>query len=121
MGRYKNGINGPISGKVGQVIGANWRGVEVLKGLSTPSSKPPSEKQLDQRFKFSMVNNWLKPLRDLIWIGFQVFTGTRTPMNGAVSLMLNEAITGNNRQNFAIDFAKVILSRGELLISLVKQ
>jgi hypothetical protein len=35
--------------------------------------------------------------------------------------MLNEAITGNNRQNFAIDFAKVILSRGELLISLIKQ
>lgn len=65
--------------------------------------------------------NWLNPLRELIWIGFQVFTGAKTPMNGAVSLMLKEAVTGNNRENYAIDFAKVILSRGELMISLIKQ
>ncbi|ACU04220.1 DUF6266 family protein [Pedobacter heparinus] len=121
MGRYKNGITGPVRGKIGNVVGSTWRGIAVLKSLAEPSTKAPSEKQLNQRFVFAMVNAWLKPLRDLIWIGFQIFTGTKTPMNGAVSLLLKEAVTGNSRENYAIDFAKVILSRGELLISLIKQ
>lgn len=121
MATYRKGVNGPFKGKLGSVVGVTWRGIDVIRSLGEPNAKAPSEKQLDQRYVFALVNSWLKPLRDLIWIGFQIFKGTKTPMNGAVSLLLKEAVTGNSRENYAIDFAKVILSRGELLISLIKQ
>jgi hypothetical protein len=121
MGRYRKGLQGPFTGKIGNVVGVNWRGVDIMRSSPEPSQNPPTEKQLNQRFVFAMVNSWLKPLRDLIWIGYQVFTGTKTPMNGAVSLLLKNAIAGDSRENFAIDFAKVVLSRGELLISLIKE
>lgn len=121
MGKYKNGIGGPFSGKIGNVVGVTWRGIDVMRSLPEPSTKPATEKQLNQRYVFAMGNSWLQPLRALIWIGFQVFTGTKTPMNGAVSLLLKEAVTGETRENYAIDFAKVILSRGELLISSIKK
>lgn len=121
MATYKKGINGPFKGKLGNVVGVTWRGIEVMRSFNETSTKPASEKQLNQRYIFALVNSWLKPLRDLIWVGFQIFKGTRTPMNGAVSLLLNDAVSGNSRENYAIDFARVVLSRGELLISLVKQ
>jgi len=116
MARYENGINGPVSGKVGTVIGASWRGVAYLKGKHKNSVKTATEAQLMQRSILSLANSWLKPVRDLIWIGFQVFKGTKTPMNGAVSLLMKEAIVVEDGLP-RIDFSAVILSRGELLTS----
>jgi hypothetical protein len=120
MGQYKKGVQGPFSGRIGNVVGVTWRGVDFMRSLPNPSKKAPTEKQLNQRFVFALVNSWLKPLRDLIWIGYQLFTGTKTPMNGCVSFHLKEAVTGNSPADYAIDFAKAIFSRGELLISLIK-
>jgi hypothetical protein len=116
MARYKKGINGPVSGKAGSVIGSSWRGIDYLKGKHRKPIKPATEGQLRQRKVLALVNNWLKPLKELIWIGFQVFKGVKTPMNGAVSLIMKEAVVMNGNEP-AIDFSRVVLSRGELLIS----
>ncbi|WP_316794725.1 DUF6266 family protein [Pedobacter frigoris] len=121
MATYKKGINGAFNGKLGTVVGIKWRGGNYMRSLPRKSGKPATEAQLNQRFVFALVNGWLRPLRDLIWIGFQSFKGTKTPMNAAVSLVMKEAITGENRANYAIEFAKVILSRGELLISIIRE
>jgi len=75
---------------------------------------------MNQRLVFALVTGWLKPLRDLIWIGFQGFKGSKTPMNGCVSFVMKEAITGEGRQS-NIDFPKVVFSRGELFISLIRE
>jgi len=120
MARYKSGINGPFSGKIGPVIGSSWRGVDYMKSEAKPNDKPATEKQLHQRHIFTMVNSWLRPLRELIWIGFQAFKGTKTPMNGLVSFILKEAVTGFGVDS-SIVFSKVVFSRGELFISLIKE
>lgn len=120
MGRYKNGINGPFNGKIGHAVGVNWRGLDVIRSLPTPSTRPPTEKQLIQRYIFALVCEWLKPLRELINIGYQLYAGVRTPMNGAVSFHLKSAITGTAR-DLTIDYAKAVFSIGALLVSFVKE
>ena len=120
MARYKKGIQGPFSGKIGSVVGSSWRGVEYMRSHGKPNSQPATEKQLHQRYVFAMVTGWLRPLRELIWIGFQVFKGTKTPMNGLVSFILKEAVTGFGKDS-RIVFSKVVFSRGELFISLFKE
>lgn len=117
MARYKNGVTGTFSGKIGTVVGVTWRGIHYMRSLPEPSSKPPTAAQLKQREIFAMVNSWLKPLRNLIWIGYQLFADTKTPMNHAVSFVLKRALTENGE----IDYPKVVFSRGELFVSIVKK
>ncbi|WP_316789584.1 DUF6266 family protein [Pedobacter frigoris] len=119
MARYKNGINGPVSGKIGNVVAASWRGIDYFRSLAEYTDNP-TEKQILQRLKFALVNGWLKPLREIIWIGFQFFTGSKTPMNGCVSYHLREALIGEG-PDYTIDFSKAVFSRGELLVSLIRE
>ena len=119
MAKYKNGPMGSFSGKIGNVVGSSWRSVDYMRSLPEQTSKV-SPAQLNQRLLMGMVSSWLKPLRDLIWIGYQSFNGTQTPMNGATSFILKEAITGT-APDYQINFERVIFSRGELLVSLIKE
>lgn len=116
MARYKNGINGAFSGKVGTVVGATCRGVDYIRGLPDVSQVATTRKQRDQRLKFALVMGWLRPLLELLKVGYRVLTGSTTPMNRAVSYHLKEAVTGEG-PDYAIDFKKAIFSRGELLLS----
>ncbi|ACU04042.1 DUF6266 family protein [Pedobacter heparinus] len=115
MARYKNGINGAISGKIGNVVGATCRGIAYLRSLPE-TTKGPTQKQINQRLKFALVMGWLKPLLNIINIGYQILTGDKTPMNRAVSYHLREAVTGD-APDYGLDFKKAIFSRGELLAS----
>jgi len=118
MAIYKNGINGPFSGKVGNVIGASNRGVDYIRSLPVPSKKPPTLAQMNQRLKMAIVSGWLRPLVDVINVGYQSFNRVMTPMNACVSYHLKNALCGADAA-FEIDYSQVIFSRGELLISWV--
>lgn len=119
MARYKNGINGAFKGKVGQVVGVTWMGMEVMRSVPEAFTKAPTAAQLNQRRILAMVSSWLRPLKELIWIGFQYFATGKSPMNSAVSFVMKQALTIENGHQ-QIDFPKVIFSRGELLISIIK-
>lgn len=121
MAIYKNGINGAFSGKIGNTIGSSWRGIEYMKSLHHTGSKAFSEKQKNQHFLLGMISSWLKPLKHIIEIGYQVFSSGKTPMNGCVSYHMKNAVTGNSPIEYLINFSKVIFSRGELLIPLIKE
>ncbi|MHA4894056.1 DUF6266 family protein [Pedobacter sp. PWIIR3] len=116
MGRLKNGINGPVYGKVGNVVGASCRGVDYVRKAAGKSTKPATPAQQIQRDKFALVVGWLKPLLDIINLGYQVFQGDKTPLNLALSYHLKEAVKGE-APDFSIDFKKAVFSKGELLIS----
>lgn len=121
MARYKKGVNGSFKGKLGNVVGASWRGIDYMRVLSEPGSRVFSEKQRNQQFLLGMISSWLKPLKHIIEIGFQVFASGKTPQNGCVSYHMKHAVTGNSPLEYVINFAKVIFSRGELLIPLIKE
>jgi hypothetical protein len=114
MGKFSKGILGPFSGKIGTVIGATWRGIDYMRSLPKKSSKAATQLQLNNQFKFKMVQQFLKPMKRLIKVGYQSYKGRLTPMNVATAQLLNDAITGI-APNFSIDFTKVLYSRGDLI------
>lgn len=59
MGILLKGPFGGFSGKTGSLIGAMTKGRNIITTLHTPSSKAPTKKQIDQRFKFGMVTHLL--------------------------------------------------------------
>ena len=113
MATIKKGILGGFSGKVGTVIGGNWKGVDYMRSLPKASSKPATALQTDQRLKFAAVMAFLKPIAAIVTKGYQSVTGARTPLNAAVSYHVKNAITGIS-PDFTIDTSKVIFSQGDI-------
>ncbi|PTS99002.1 hypothetical protein DBR11_13590 [Pedobacter sp. HMWF019] len=120
MGRYKDGINGPFSGKVGQVIGSSCRGITYLRSMPNKSKKRATQAQKNQRLKLAIVSGWLRPVLHLINIGYRAQISEKTAMNSAVSHHMKQVLTGIG-PNYGLDFSKAIFSRGELLVSFVKE
>lgn len=54
MGVIRQGILGGVSGKVGGVVGANWKGVDYLKGYTIPAN-PQTTPQTEQRSLFASI------------------------------------------------------------------
>ena len=114
MGTFEKGYLGGFSGKVGTAVGSSWKNLNVLR--SRPPSKrrgQPSELQLERQAKFSLMTNFLQPLTDLLNQTYSKSAAARmSGFNKAFSVN-NEAITGVYPA-FAIDYPKVLLSKGSL-------
>jgi hypothetical protein len=63
MGRLVSGINGPIIGKVGDVVGSSWKGIPYLKGKYKKRAKNVSDKELANRERFAKAQAWLAPIK----------------------------------------------------------
>lgn len=113
MARITKGILGGFSGKVGTIVGANWRGQDIIRSTPKPSSRPPSEKQLLQQEKFKLVIGFLQPLNSIQKRYFGSGSGSKSRVNMAVSYTIGEAIqvTANLPE---IVFAKVLITKGDL-------
>ncbi|WP_256007204.1 DUF6266 family protein [Pedobacter deserti] len=112
MAKYKQGINGAFSGKVGTVVGASWLGIEYMRSLPRPSSKPPTPEQLNQRQKMTLFRKFLLGLDDFIALGFQNFEQA-TPMNAAISYNMLHAVAGTYPEQ-RIDFPNLVFTKGDL-------
>lgn len=115
MGRLKNGINGDITGKVGNVVGAKWRDIYYIRSLPTKVNNPRTKGQVRQRSKFSVTMEFLKTITPYIRIGYKEYsTGRQTAFNAATSYNIKNATTENN-DNIELDFSKVLVTRGSLI------
>ena len=114
MAILRNGIFGPVSGKLGGTVvyELNNRTVVRVVGKNTT---PPSFRQLVNRNEMRVVNTFLKHLLTFIKIGFAQEAKTRNmyPHNVAVSYIKQHALTGVY-PNVEVDFEKVVLSSGNL-------
>ena len=114
MGRLKNGINGDFTGKVGNVVGANWRDIYYIRSLPSKANSPRTKGQVRQRSKLSVTMEFLKTITPYIRIGFKEYsTGRLTAFNAATSYNIKNATTENN-DKIELDFSKVLVSRGSL-------
>jgi hypothetical protein len=114
MGLYNKGILGAFSGKVGPVVGASWRGKEILRSLPRKGNRIATETQLLQRLKFKTVSSFLTPLAPIISRYFGSGSLEKTRTNQAMSYHMTEAVTYVD-PNFDIIFEKVVISKGDLL------
>ena len=114
MGTYQKGILGPFSGLVGTVIGSTWKGISVMRSRSAKSNRPATEGQMKQRTAFTLMTEFLNPLRDLINIGFQAYQKGLTPYNAAFKTNIEKAITGVYPA-LAINYPQIVIGKGRLL------
>jgi hypothetical protein len=113
MGKINQGILGGLSGKVGNIIGGSWKGIDYIRIKPTSVANPRTEGQVNQRNKFTATIEFLKPNKDFINVGYKNFAIKKTAFNAAMSNVLNNAITGV-APNFSVDYSTALLSKGSL-------
>ncbi|MGL2967117.1 DUF6266 family protein [Flavobacterium sp. XGLA_31] len=114
MGTYNKGILGPFSGKVGTVVGASWRGKDVMRSLPKKTDRTPTDTQLLQREKFTAVSNFLTPISPVISKYYGPGSGELTRRNQAMSYHMKDAVTYVD-PDFVMDYMKVQIAKGDLL------
>ncbi len=113
MGTITKGILGGFSGAVGPVVGASWKGLDVMRSRSRKRSSDSSAAQLEQQLKFSIIMNFLQTFTDVIDITYKQYAVKMTAFNAAFSYHLKNAVAGVS-PDFTVDYKEVLVSRGEL-------
>lgn len=115
MARLNNGIFGPVSGKLGPVIGSTWKGIPYLKEVSRKrkKKKPRTPAQLANEAKFKYVNDWLVPFHPFLTIGFQNLAIQKTAIAAALSANYKTVFIGSF-PDIDIIYNKLIISSGPL-------
>ncbi|KQT17115.1 hypothetical protein ASG31_12260 [Chryseobacterium sp. Leaf404] len=113
MATFNKGVLGGFSGKVGTVVGATYRGMNVLRSLPAKSSKPPTEKQLQQQMIFKLVTAFLQPLKGIQNQFFGSKQGTKSRTNMAQSYTMKECISISAGIPSLV-YTKVMITKGEL-------
>ncbi|MEX0998051.1 MAG: DUF6266 family protein [Flavobacteriaceae bacterium] len=113
MGTFNKGILGGFSGKVGTVVGAYWRGKNVMRSLPRPSTKPATPGQELQRTIFSVVAKFLNPIKFILAAHFGSPQGDKSRFNLATSYHMTEAVQEVG-DLIEMDLPKVLISKGSL-------
>jgi hypothetical protein len=117
MARLKKGIIDQLSGTIGPVVGATWRGIPYIRTKPTTSNrkrkKKSSDAQAATRIRFGMAAKLLRYMREILELGFRDEAFEKTGMNAAISYTMKHAITGEF-PDFKIAFDHVLISRGKL-------
>ncbi|WP_313032192.1 DUF6266 family protein [Soonwooa sp.] len=104
---------GGFSGKVGIIVGAIWRGKDIIRSLPKPSQKAPIEKQVQQQLKFALTIAFLTPLNAIQSRFYVNGRGAKSRINLALSYILYEAV-----QIVAglpeLMYNKVLITKGDL-------
>lgn len=113
MGKFNGKDFMGFSGKAGGLVCYYLKGQRVVRQVGYPTG-PRSEAQIAQAEKMKVVNTFLKPLKNFINAGFslEIQGTTKNQYNEAVAytaLALESA-----GSNFVLNYAKVVLSVGEL-------
>lgn len=113
MAIYRQGVFGPYSGRVGNVIGTFWKGRAVLRIRAASHTDANTLAQQTQRLKFKVVASFIRLQEKLIRLGFSAYEKSLTPFNSAMKYNLENAISGTF-PNLSLDLTKVKISIGDL-------
>jgi Family of unknown function (DUF6266) len=113
MGTIKKGILGGFSGKVGNVIGGNWKGIDYMRSKSGRRNFKATQRQLEQQLKFALAIRFVQSFSGLAEISFGNFAVRKTGVNSALSYTLKNAI-GGAYPAFNIAYPNVLVSRGDM-------
>lgn len=113
MGKYKYGLMGPVSGKVGPVVSRSWKGKSILQGYNPNVSNPRTEAQQMHRAKFGAINRLSTALNPAIKRGFGfVAMQNQTTERGAFVKKNWSLITATTPADVTIDFDSLQVSDG---------
>ena len=113
MGTIKQGILGGFSGKVGTVVGANWKGISYMRGQAQHVKNPRTAAQTFNRNALKIVTNFLQPAAAIMRLTFAEYARKTTAFNKAVSINYHKCIKNVAGQP-EIDYEKIVVSKGSL-------
>jgi hypothetical protein len=114
MANYNKGILGAFSGKVGNVVGASWRSISVMRSLPRKSKKHPTDLQMLQRTKVSVIVPFLAKGKEIIDQYYGQKHGFKSRMNLCTSYHLLNVME-EDAGEMTIKYPRVIWTKGELL------
>jgi hypothetical protein len=114
MGKLNEGILGGFSGKVGQVVGARWRNLNVIRSRPPRKRRGSSEDQKKQMAKMTLMSPFVRPLAGLLNSTYRLANEDMSCFNKALSYNMRNAVSGDYPA-FTINYAHVQLGVGDLL------
>ena len=112
MGTFFKGPFGGFSGTIGPLVGCSWKNLNVMRSQPGPRKGDPTPAQADQQARFSLASGFLNRVKKLLAVTMPE-KGNMSGYNVALQNTLTDAITGTSNA-FSIDYAKVLLSLGDL-------
>lgn len=113
MARHSKGILGDFYGKVGTVIGGNWKGVPYMRSLPRRvKNRKVSDAQIEQQARFGMGIRFIRGLSAFLKLSF-VESGQKTNKNIALSQLLAQSV-GGVYPNLVINYSTVQVAKGSL-------
>lgn len=114
-GRFQNSLvmafikNNAISGLIGPVVSYNRKGVSLVRSQCPSIKDHKSVKQLAQRMRMKLANNFLSSFKSLVKISYGDAEGKDNAYNRAKSMLLKETMVGNY-PDISIDCSLVRMS-----------
>ncbi len=111
MGKISQGILDGISGKVGNVVGASWKGIDYIRIKPDHIANPNTEAQANHRAKFKEVTALAKKIMSPIIR--PIWNRSAVKMTG-YNLFVQKNIDAFGIDGEIEDFSKLSLSSGSL-------
>src|SRR5690348_12308436 len=115
MAKFKHGINGPFTGKLGTVVGVTWKGIPYMRSLPIRTRKA-TKGELANRARFKIAQSWLSPMLDFVRVGWKGYTPTVEGFIAAKSYLMKNAMEGKGADSRIIP-SKMLVSFGDLPLS----
>ena len=114
MSKSNWGITSGFTGKLGNVVGFNWKGQNIQRAL-VQIADPRSEAQILQRARFGMISQMGSVLYDAVYEGFrQEARSNRSTQSGLFLKHNLAAINGTDPTALTVDYPELQLSYGKL-------
>ena len=114
MAKSNWGITSGFIGKLGNVVGFNWKGKNIQRAL-VKGADAKTEKQLYARSKFAQLGKLSGIVYDAIYEGYRLEARKNSSTQGGLFIKENiEAFTGATREALQINYEALQLSKGNL-------
>jgi len=114
MAKSNWGITSGFVGKLGNVVGFNWKGKNVQRAL-TQASNPNTKGQTLQRTRFAIITHAGSDLYEAIYEGYRrEADNLRTTQNGLFVKYNMDNVVGDEVAELVLDYEKLQLSSGRL-------
>lgn len=114
MSKYNQGILGPFSGKVGPVVGAFWKGRNVMRVRPAHVTNPQTTDQMTVRQRLTILSKAFAGMRDVLALGYKVMAKNLaiTPTNAAIKNNNNSTVLTGTYPSVVLDAQSLKFSTG---------
>lgn len=114
MGKINWSLTSGFTKKLGNVVGFNWKGQNILRAL-VPVKNSKTESQQLQRGKFGFLGNLSGIVYDAIVEGYRLEANKNRSTQSGLFIKNNmDIFSGNTRDELAVDLSALQLSDGKL-------